>query len=188
VLIAEIIFSGLQIGVFYALMAVGLTVVFGILKVVNFAHGEFFMIGAYGYTMLIVKAGAPPLVALASAVVLTALVAVIVERLLLRPLYSGELRPGAMRDEYAIIVTFGLSLFLINLANQLMGPYPTKGPELVGGSRMEVLDMFFNPHRLAASAAAVSCSASWSGRSAPRSGASACRRWHRTDSAPPSPA
>jgi len=155
VLVAEILFTGLQIGVFYALMAVGLTVIFGILKVVNFAHGEFFMIGAYGYTMLILKAGVPPAVALASAVVLTALAAVIVERLLLRPLYSGEIRAGAMRDEYAIIVTFGLSLFLINLAHQLMGPYPTKGPELVGGSRAEVFGMFMNPHRLAASAAAV---------------------------------
>src|SRR5919197_2637865 len=42
--------NGLIIGVFYALMAIGLSLIFGILKVVNFAHGEFYMVGAYAYT------------------------------------------------------------------------------------------------------------------------------------------
>jgi len=46
VLIFEIVFTGLLMGSFYALMALGLTLIFGILKIVNFAHGEFFMIGA----------------------------------------------------------------------------------------------------------------------------------------------
>ena len=47
----DLLINGLIIGVFYALMAVGLSLIFGILKVVNFAHGEFYMVGAYAYTL-----------------------------------------------------------------------------------------------------------------------------------------
>ncbi len=47
----DLLINGLIIGVFYALMAVGLSLIFGILKIVNFAHGEFYMLGAYAYTL-----------------------------------------------------------------------------------------------------------------------------------------
>lgn len=151
-LVFEIVFTGLLMGVFYALMALGLTLIFGILKVVNFAHGELFMLGAYAYAVLVLRVGLAPVPALLSALLLGALAGVIVERLLLRPLYTGQVGAGPLRDEYAIIVTFGLSLFLINLVHQLMGPYPLKGPDLVATSRIEVLGMFVSPHRLLASA------------------------------------
>jgi len=52
----DLLANGLIYGCFYALMAVGLAMIFGVLKVVNFAHGEFFMIGAYTY----VRCPAPP--------------------------------------------------------------------------------------------------------------------------------
>jgi len=155
VLILEIVFTGLLMGSFYALMALGLTLIFGILKIVNFAHGELFMIGAYAYTLLVVRAGMPQVLAIATAVVLGAVVALLMERLLMRPLYTGVIGPGALRDEYAIIVTFGLSLFLINLAHQVLGPYPVKGPDLLGVSRMELFGFFVSPHRLLASGLAA---------------------------------
>ncbi len=154
-LVFEIVFTGLLMGVFYALMALGLTLIFGILKVVNFAHGEFFMLGAYAYAVLVLRAGVPAVPALLSAVLLGALAGVVVERLLLRPLYTGQVGGGPLRDEYAIIVTFGLSLFLINLVHQLMGPYPLKGPDLTATSRIELFGMFVSPHRLLASALGV---------------------------------
>ena len=47
----DLAINGLIIGMFYALMAIGLSLIFGILKVVNFAHGEFYMVGAYAYTL-----------------------------------------------------------------------------------------------------------------------------------------
>jgi branched-chain amino acid transport system permease protein len=155
VLTLEIVFTGLLMGSFYALMALGLTLIFGILKIVNFAHGEFFMIGAYAYTLLVVRFGMEPVAAIVSAVVLGALAGLLMERLLMRPLYTGVIGPGAPRDEYAIIVTFGLSLFLINLSHQALGPYPIKGPDLLGVSRMELLGFFVSPHRLLASGLAV---------------------------------
>jgi branched-chain amino acid transport system permease protein len=155
VLTVEIVFAGLLMGSFYALMALGLTLVFGILKIVNFAHGEFFMIGAYAYTLLVTRAGLPQVPAMLSAVVLGAAVGLVMERLLMRPLYTGVIGPGALRDEYAIIVTFGLSIFLINLSHQVLGPYPVKGPDLVATSRMELFGMFVSPHRLLASGLAA---------------------------------
>src|SRR5438046_9327113 len=142
-------------GSFYALMSLGLTLIFGILKIVNFAHGEFFMIGAYAYTLLVLRAGMPQVPAIVTAMVLGAVVALLMGRLLMRPLYTGVIGAGALRDEYAIIVTFGLSLFLINLSHQVLGPYPIKGPDLVGVSRVELLGFFVSPHRLLASGLAA---------------------------------
>lgn len=126
----DILITGIIVGTFYALMAVGLSLIFGILKVVNFAHGEFFMIGAYTYALLARSLGASPFWLLFPAVFVGLLVGLVVERLLMKPLYHRYREWSAMRDEYAIIVTFGLSLLLINLANQIFGPYPVSGPGL----------------------------------------------------------
>jgi branched-chain amino acid transport system permease protein len=146
----EAILLGLIMGVFYGLMAIGLTLIFGILKVVYFAHGESFMIGAFTYTLLALWLGVPLGLAIPAAIVTGGLVGVIVERLLVRPLYEKFGDWQAMRDEYAIIVTFGLSLFLVNLANQTFGPYPFHGPPLTDVARFEFGPLIVGGHRLAA--------------------------------------
>jgi branched-chain amino acid transport system permease protein len=146
----EAILLGLIMGVFYGLMAIGLTLIFGILKVVYFAHGESFMIGAFTYTLLALWLGVPLWLAIPGAIVTGGLVGVMVERLLVRPLYEKFGDWQAMRDEYAIIVTFGLSLFLVNLANQTFGPYPFHGPPLTDVARFEFGPLIVGGHRLAA--------------------------------------
>jgi branched-chain amino acid transport system permease protein len=55
-----------------------------------------------------------------------------------------------MKDEYAIIVTFGLSLLLINLVDKIIGPYPFRGPDLIEASRIEIGPVIANAHRLLA--------------------------------------
>jgi branched-chain amino acid transport system permease protein len=147
--------NGLIIGVFYALMAIGLSLIFGILKVVNFAHGEFYMVGAYIYTLTALALGVPPWVALPLAFLGGCLVGVVVERLLMRPLYSGYVSWSAMRDEYAVIVTFGLSLLLINLVDKVIGPYAYKGPALTSISRLTIGPVIISGHRLVAAIMAV---------------------------------
>jgi branched-chain amino acid transport system permease protein len=147
-------------GAFYGLMAIGLTLVFGILKVVNFAHGEFFMVGAYTYTLLMLKAGVSVWIAAPSAFFVGTFVGLATERLLMRPLYRTYSEWGVMRDEYAIIVTFGLSLFLMNLANQIIGPYPYRGPDLVAVSRVEIGTLMVSAQRLVASLIALAVLAS----------------------------
>ena len=63
----DLTINGLIIGVFYALMAIGLSLIFGVLKVVNFAHGEFYMVGAYAYTLTALMLGLSPWLSLPEA-------------------------------------------------------------------------------------------------------------------------
>src|SRR3546814_1400296 len=56
----------------------------------------------------------------------------------MRPLYTGYGSWGLMKDEYAVVVTFGLSLLMINLFDKVIGPYPMRGPALWDVSRLSV--------------------------------------------------
>jgi branched-chain amino acid transport system permease protein len=114
--------TGLIIGVIYALMALGLTLIFSILKVINFAHGEFYIIGGYASYFILSKfTGLHPLLAVPIAGLIAALIGLSFERVFLRPIHQERIeRPG----EYAILITFGLSFFLMNLALAVFGPYP----------------------------------------------------------------
>jgi branched-chain amino acid transport system permease protein len=138
-------------------MAVGLTLIFGILKVVNFAHGEFYMVGAYTYTLAALKLGTGPWLALPLVFAVGALVGWLTERLLMRPLYAGYTSRGPMRDEYAVVVTFALSLLLINLVDKVIGPYSQRGPALVDITRMALGPIMLSGQKLIATiiAAAV---------------------------------
>ena len=131
----DLLSNGLIYGCFYALMAVGLAMIFGVLKIVNFAHGEFFMIGAYTYVLTSLKLGVSPWAALPCAAFAGALLGWLVERLLMRPLYQGYASWGFMKDEYAVVVTFGLSLLLVNLVDKIVGPYSFRGPPLIDVGR-----------------------------------------------------
>jgi branched-chain amino acid transport system permease protein len=146
----DLAFQGLITGVFYALMAIGLSLIFGILRIVNFAHGEFYMVGAYAFTLVALGLGVDPWLALASAPLLGALLGWITERLLIRPLYAGYSSWGVAKDEYAIIVTFALSLLLINLVDKVIGPYPMRGPSLVEAQRLSLGPFMMSGHRLTA--------------------------------------
>lgn len=149
-LFLDVFINGLVTGMFYALIAVGLTLVFGILKIVNFAHGEFYMLGAYAYTIPALEWGWNPWVCLFSAFVLAAITGVVIERLLMRPLYTGYSKSSALRDEYSIIITFGLSLFLMNLATQVIGPSSYRGPKLVHVARVDLGFVLLSGQRMAA--------------------------------------
>jgi len=154
-LIIDLAVTGLITGLFYALMAVGLSLIFGILRIVNFAHGEFYMVGAYAYTLISLVLGVPVWLALPSAFLVGAILGWATERTLMRPLYAGYTSWGLMRDEYAVIVTFGLSLLLINLVDKIIGPYAMRGPSLVSFSRMHIGPVFMSGDRLVAALIAL---------------------------------
>jgi len=124
--------SGLVLGVIYALMALGLTLIFSILGVINFAHGEFYMLGGYAsYYILTAFTGLHPLWAVPIAGLIVGLLGLVFERIFLRPMHLDQIeRPG----EYAILVTFGLSFFLLNLALAVFGPYPHRPPSFFQGT------------------------------------------------------
>jgi len=120
-LLSQYLLSGLVIGVIYSLMALGITFIYGIMKMINWSMGEFYMIGSYvQYALLASVLGwdrwylALPL-SMASVFVL----GVLVQRFLLRPMYLGGIE---RRDEYATIITIALMVLFRNLAIVLGGP------------------------------------------------------------------
>lgn len=147
-LAVDLLVNGLIIGLFYALMAIGLSMIFGILKIVNFAHGEFYMIGAYAYTLVALRLGVPPWLALPFAVAAGGVLGWVTERTLMRPLYAGYTSWGLMKDEYSVVVTFGLSLLLINLVDKIIGPYPVRGPALSDITRIAIGPVMISGHKL----------------------------------------
>ena len=151
----DLFVNGLIFGLFYALMAVGLAMIFGVLKVVNFAHGEFYMVGAYTYVLVATKLGVSPWLALPMAAVGGAALGALVERLLMRPLYAGYGSWSIMKDEYAVVVTFGLSLLLINLVDKIVGPYPFRGPPLTETSRFALGPIMMNGQKLIAAGLSI---------------------------------
>jgi branched-chain amino acid transport system permease protein len=117
----NLILNGLLIGLIYGLMALGLTLIFSVLGIVSFAHGEHYMIGGYVvYFLLKAFADLHPLLAILAAGLVTFLIGMVFERLFLQPLARGKIeRPG----EYAILVTFGLAFFLQYLVQGIVGPH-----------------------------------------------------------------
>lgn len=149
--IAEQAINGLVVSSFYALTALGLAVIFGVLRIVNFAHGELYMLGGYAYFLAISALGLSPLSALVVAATALFITGMVIEWLLIRPIHEGKIdRP----DEYAIMITFALSIFLINFANAIFGPWPQRPASLMQG-RIEIGELVISGNRLAA--AMVAC-------------------------------
>ena len=131
IVVLQQVVNGVTIGVVYALIAIGLTLVFGILDVINFAHGEFYMLGAFLTYSLTVGLGLDYFVALGVTMVGSAGAGLIAERLTVRPLKG--------RHMFTVVLsTLGLSIFLQNGALLLWGPDPRE-IELAWGGRPLVL-------------------------------------------------
>ncbi|MCS7102448.1 MAG: branched-chain amino acid ABC transporter permease [Candidatus Korarchaeum sp.] len=126
---------GLMMGGIYAAVGVGLTMIFGVMKLSNFAHGEFYMIGAFiTYTLVTMLGGDPYLLAPISAIAV-GLMGIALNKLVFLSLYR-ELREakGAVafffQDLRFIMLTIGLSILFVDLALVLWGPIPISIPSL----------------------------------------------------------
>lgn len=127
---------GLINGAFYAMLSLGLAVIFGLLNVINFTHGAQYMMGAFVAWMLLEWAGVPYWGALILAPIVVGITGIIMERLFLRHLYHLD-------HLYGLLLTFGLALIIEGVFRQQFGstglPY---GNPLPGGTR---LDFMFLP-------------------------------------------
>lgn len=136
-LIGEQLFNGLVIGSMYALMASGLSLIWGSLKMLNFAHGEFYMLGGYAVYFLFAMLGLPAPLAILLAMAIALAVGAFVERLVIHPLLD---KPGW--EVSPIIATVGVSIFLQNFALQVWGEryknvsYYAEGTLELGGMRI----------------------------------------------------
>jgi branched-chain amino acid transport system permease protein len=130
---ASIVLSGLLIGGLYATVALGLTLVFGVMHLVNIAHGDLIVLGAYASLLVVTVLGWDPLLSLVIVVPLMFLIAYPVQRFIL----TGLLRRGS---EPPIVATFGISLVITAAlvlaftgnAQSLTAPYSLAGVPLFG--------------------------------------------------------
>ena len=125
-LFIQSIINGLNQGAIYALIALGYTMVYGIIRMINFAHGDFIMVGAYTlfYTIpLMVAHGMPAWLSVLVAIVICVCVGVAVEIIAYRPVRGA----GSMS---ALITALAMSVFLENLAMVLFGANPKSVPAI----------------------------------------------------------
>ena len=135
--------NGLTLGSLYALIAIGYTMVYGILRLINFAHSEIFMLGAYFVFWGIALFHLPWPLAMAGAVVVTAAVGIAVDRVAYRPLRDAP-------RISALISAIGVSFFLQNLAIVIFSALPREvyrpawleNPILIGEVRLLPLTLF----------------------------------------------
>lgn len=120
---------GLVNGSFYAILSLGLAVIFGLLNVINFAHGALYMLGAFAAWMGMEYFGLNYWVMLLLGPLLVGLFGIVIEKLLLRHLYKLD-------HLYGLLLTFGITLLLEGLLRSFFGvsgqPYPT--PDALRGA------------------------------------------------------
>lgn len=127
-LVALQLFTGLALGAIYVLLAVGLSLIFGMLTVVNFAHGAFFMLGAYAGLVALEKTGSFWLAMLLAPLAVAAL-GMLCERWLIRPLYGRGI-------DYPLLLTFGLAYMMVEAVRMAFGKagIPFDTPEALQGA------------------------------------------------------
>jgi len=126
---------GLINGAFYAMLSLGMAVIFGLLNIVNFAHGAFYMLGAFCALLLLDTFGLNYWVALIAAPMIVGLFGMVTERLLLRRIYDLD-------HAYGMLLTFGITLVLEGVFRQRYGvaglPYDMPGA-LQGGHNLGIM-------------------------------------------------
>lgn len=120
----QTLISGLSLGSIYALIALGYTMVYGIAKMLNFAHGDIIMVGAYAVITAVFTMGLPPFIAILISIALCALLGIVIEFLAYRPLRQAQ--PLAV-----LITAIGVSYLLQNLALLIYGSEQKAFPKIV---------------------------------------------------------
>jgi len=111
--VMQAVINGLLIGGIYALVSIGVTLIFGVVKIVNFAQGEFVMVGMYITYFLATQFGLDPILSLVVSMPVLFVVGVLIQHTLIR-------RVLGLNDLPQIFLTFALSLLLMNLALMLL--------------------------------------------------------------------
>jgi branched-chain amino acid transport system permease protein len=147
---------GLINGAFYAMLSLGLAVIFGMMNVINFCHGAQYMMGAFGAYFLLQYLELDYWVALVVSPIAVGLVGIVIERTMLRPLYKLD-------HLYGLLLTFGLALVIQGIFRNEYGssglPYRIP-PELSGGRNLGF--MFLPNYRgWVVGASVVVCAATW---------------------------
>lgn len=123
--------NGLALGSVYALLALGYTMVYGIIQLINFAHGEIYMIGAFAGFYSSSKLNLPLLPTLLVAMAASALAGIIIEKIAYKPLRNSP-------RITLLITAIGVSLFLQNTMRLLVGSNPKPFPDLINAGSLTI--------------------------------------------------
>ena len=121
VLFLNQLINGLHVGSIYALIALGYTMVYGIVKLINFAHGDILMVGAYSAVVLVTMLNLPLPLVLVLVILICVLFGVLIERVAYKPLRSSP-------RISSLITAIGVSMLLQNLALLIFSPTPKPYP------------------------------------------------------------
>lgn len=145
VLFIQQLINGLKIGSVYALVALGYTMVYGIIRLINFAHGDFIMVGSYALVFtipLMVAWGLSPWMAVIFAIIACVLVGIATERIAYKPVRQKGTNMSAL------ITAIAVSLFLENLAQAVFGASPKMVGTIFNFSNISLGDVNINGNTL----------------------------------------
>ena len=124
--------SGISLGSVYAIIALGYTMVYGIAKMLNFAHGDIIMVGAYVCFCCIYNLGLSPLVGVLASVIVCTLLGILIERLAYKPLRQAT--------SLAVLITaIGMSYFLQNVAQLIWGANPKSFQTVIPAGNLSLM-------------------------------------------------
>jgi branched-chain amino acid transport system permease protein len=125
VIITQLV-NGFALGMLFILMAVGLTIIMGLMRVINFTHGILYTLGAYTVITLQKIFGFWPILAIAPACV--GMIGMAIEASMIRPIYKRD-------PLYTLLLTFGVALVLEDVIRLIWGdaPYPMAAPQILSG-------------------------------------------------------
>ena len=133
----QTLISGLSLGSIYALIALGYTMVYGIAKMLNFAHGDIIMVGAYAVITTVLTANFPPLVGILVSILVCVVLGVTIEFLAYRPLRQAP--PLSV-----LITAIGVSYFLQNLALLIFGSEQKAFPTIIKLPTIEAAGVYID--------------------------------------------
>ena len=156
--IIEDTINGILMGSIYGLAALGLTLIFGVLKVINFAHGSLLMVGMYVAYWAVALTGLHPYAALLIVVPVMFLFGYLLQDLIIKPIFKAE--KDVREPITVIIVTTGVWYILDNLSLLVFGPqYRNLQDNPLRGKMLELGDMMISVPKLWGFCAALACAA-----------------------------
>ena len=130
------IINGLHVGSIYALVALGYSMVYGIVQLINFAHGDLIMVGGYAAYVVLVMGGMPLVVAVLGSIVACVVIALLMERIAYRRLLNRNVARISL-----LITAIGVSIFLQNLAQLIFGSSGKAFPAIIDAPPISVGSM-----------------------------------------------
>ena len=124
----QILANGLYLGAQYALIALGLTLIFSLMNVLNFAHGQMYVFGGFVTYTVVAQLGLPFIVGLIASAVVLAVMGALIEKFLFRPVIRNS-----KRDESTMLLAAGIACFLDAVILLLFGEKQRGVPKVVNG-------------------------------------------------------